>query len=214
MWWEGTRWSSFSLYFMSLGHHPAHPLLFKLWHGCVFTLVARFSCWTSCHRNFLLSPQLSPVLKLAEAAGPELVAAWKSQSSSPLTPPTLFIAIQPLLLCTGEHIWELSPLYSLRFLILVRMEKCRVVIPLGGSVPCWMQQGWIAQKIHLQSGKHKDLWWLFLVLFFLFCFCCCFCNLQWELLKTSSNTTFGDLTCRNFGWFWQWNVVGAESPPC
>lgn len=48
---------------------------FKLWHGCDFTDVARLSCLTNCLRYSLLSPQVSPALKLTEAdETPKLVA--------------------------------------------------------------------------------------------------------------------------------------------
>lgn len=161
MCWDRTRWGGFSLYFMShFVSQSAHPsLLFKLWHGCVFTGMARLLCWTNCQRYSLLSPQLSPVLKLAEAA--EMLSlwlsAWQSLSSILLTPPTLLIQIMPLLLCTGEQIWWFSSLYSWcpQFLILVRMEKCRVVHPTGRYSVLLNVTG-LKLKFNLQSGKHEE----------------------------------------------------------
>lgn len=132
----------FSLYFTSLGHQSAHPsVLFKLWHGCVFTDMARLSCWTNCHRYSLLSPQMRPALELVRCSACDFLPDNVCPQSS----------------------WHLLH-YWFKFTI--------------------------AQKVHLQSGKHEDhLWCPFI--FFL-------SQLQWKWLKTYSNTTFGGFNLEEF----------------
>lgn len=81
-------WASVSLSF---------TVLFKMWHGCVFTDVARLWCLTNCHTYSLLSPQVNPDFKHTDVDGilSLWLSAWKSLSSSILTPSALEVRIKP-----------------------------------------------------------------------------------------------------------------------